>query len=421
MSKSLTKKVYLDNNGTTHPPKSVKNKMIKALDMGNPSSHYAKTAQKTIEDFMKFLRTNLGTGVRDYELILTSGGSESNATIITSSVLSFKERTGAKPHIIVSSIEHKCILKTCQSLVKKGMLECSVAKVNKQGRVSPVNIGKMIKDNTCLVTIMYANNEIGSINDIEQIAQICHKKKVPFHTDACQAWGKLKFKPKQMGVDAFSLSFHKIYGPPGIGILGIRKAFIKGYQLEALIGGMQNNEMRGGTINFPALAGAFTGTKWFFTNRSEKNKRLAMLSNELLNRLAEHGYKVGAYPTKSGINPTSASKMKSQRPEILLIGPKKETERMPHTLLLCIVKKTGEPFCNIDLRNALLRKGFIISIGAACNTTQKTASHVLFALDMPKELRCGVIRVSIGDQNTLGEIRRFARTLSTYIDNVAKN
>lgn len=412
------REIYLDNNSTTHLPKSVKNKVLKAFDYGNASSHYAHKAKNIIHEFEDTLYKYLDLPRKDYTFVFTSGASESNATIITSCAMSFKERTGIVPHIITSNSEHKSILKTCQNLVKNGIIECSLISINKYGCVNPDDLLKLIKDNTCLVTVMTANNEIGSINNIEELSNICHRKKVPFHTDAVQAWGKTKFKPSKQGVDAFSLSFHKVYGPIGIGVLGIRNLFIEGYQLNGLIGGTQNKELRGGTMNVPAIAGAKAGVEWFFNNRAEKNRKLHMLYIELVNRLQSE-IPVTSFPDASGRKippleififgmpryPSSNSKG---------IGGGISNSQMSHTILMSVVKREGPPICNLKLRDDLLNyRGarYYVSIGSACNTESKKPSHVLFALGLPRELRCGVLRISIGDTNTLAEIRSFADAL----------
>jgi len=400
----MNNKVYFDNNGTTIPPQNVKNKMMKAFDYGNESSHYATKAKKLVDELRRYLYNNLGIGMREYTLIFTSGASESNSTIITTTALSFKNRTGVRPHIITSNIEHKAILKTCQNLVRNGVIECSLLKVDKFGRVNPNDLKDTIKDTTCLVSIMYVNNEIGSINNIEKLGKICHTKKIPFHTDAVQGWGKIRFKPSQQNVDAFSLSFHKIYGPIGLGILGIKTAFIEGYKLSSIIGGMQNGELRGGTTNTPAMAGALTAARWFFNRRTQKIKKLNDMSDELMDKFGTL-IPTSYYPasTKSGYS------KRGPPLEIVRIGS--PGDLAPHTLLLSVVKRVGKPICNLDMRDDLYKAGFIVSIGSACNTTSKKPSHVLYAIDMPKELRCGILRVSVGDTNSMGQVRRFAITL----------
>jgi cysteine desulfurase len=402
----MKRQIYLDNNSTTHLPNIVKNKVLKAFDYGNASSHYSHKAKNIITQFEDTLYKHLDLPRKDYTLVFTSGASESNATIITTCALSFKERTGITPHIITSNAEHKSILKTCQNLVRNGIIECSLITINAYGYVNPEDLNKLIKDNTCLVTIMTANNEIGSINNIEELASICHKRKVPFHTDAVQAWGKIKFKPSKQNIDAFSLSFHKVYGPIGIGLLGIRNIFIEGYQLSGLIGGTQNKELRGGTINVPAMAGACAGVEWFFHNRAEKNKKLHELYIELINGLREY-IPVTRYP--------DSTNRKIPPIEILLFGPEpgKANTQMSHTILMSVVNRE-KPICNLKLRDDLLNyKGakYFVSIGSACNTESKKPSHVLFAMGLPKELRCGVLRISIGDTNTVSEIRSFVAAL----------
>jgi len=410
------REIYLDNNSTTHLPNIVKNRVLKAFDYGNASSHYSDKAKNIIHEFEDSLYNYLDLSRKDYTFVFTSGASESNATIITSCALSFKERTGIKPHIVTSNSEHKSVLKTCQNLVKNGIIDCSLIPINAYGCVNPNDLLNLIRDNTCLVTIMTANNEIGSINNIEELATVCHKKRVPFHTDAVQAWGKTKFKPSKQGVDAFSLSFHKVYGPIGIGILGIRNIFIEGYKLSGLIGGTQNKELRGGTINVPAIAGAKAGVDWFFRNRAEKNKKLHMLYVEFVTRLREY-LPVTRYP--------DSTIRKIPRIEILLFGPEpfvktgQNGAQMSHTILMSVVKYEGNPICNLKLRDDLLNyKGtkYYVSIGSACNTESKKPSHVLFALGLPKELRCGVLRISIGDANTVAEIRSFVDALIACIN-----
>jgi cysteine desulfurase len=261
---------------------------------------------------------------------------------------------------------------------------------------------------------MAANNELGCINDIKKVGEIARSHKIPFHTDAVQIFGKYKIPMTKSNIDALSMSFHKVYGPMGLGMLIISNDLIDGYDLKGQISGTQQKELRGGTENVPAVAAAIASVNHTFTNRDSKNKKMYLQKKQILFEL-EKVLPRGNYKNYF-------SKNKPTRNEFIVMGPEcnnsyKCPNVLPNTLLLSFVKNVpaeGEEyrlFCNIDLKKCLDRKNIIISIGSACSTSSKEASHVLYSIKAPEILRQGVIRVSLSDNTTSAEIATFVKEL----------
>jgi cysteine desulfurase len=270
---------YLDANATTFMPELVIKTMVKWTNKGNASSHYAKEPKKLLETFKTLLLQDLDLEDKFF-VIFNSGASECNSHIITSAVRSFMNKTGHLPHVIISSIEHKSITMCCESLKEDGLCCYSIVDVQTDGSmygmINPSDLEVLIKPNTCIISIMSANNETGIINNIPELAAVAHKRKIPFHTDCTQSFGKFKL---YNGVDAASISFHKLYGPPGCGCLIIRKLFSEGYGLKALVHGTQNNNIRGGTENIPAIGASYAAYRYNFLKRNEKNIYLLEMKN----------------------------------------------------------------------------------------------------------------------------------------------
>ena len=222
--------IYLDNNGTTKICTPAKNAMIKWLGcMSNPSSDskISVNAISMINDAKKYVQTHCSAP--KYSVIFTSGSSESNCLIIISCAESYAKLKKKKPHIITSTIEHKSIIKCCKKLISCGYADITFIDPLSTGVISTELVKKAIRPNTCLITIMSANNEIGSINPISEIGKMAHRKNIPFHTDTVQTFGKYKMNLPNNCIDAISVSFHKLYGPMGIGMLIINNELIAGY------------------------------------------------------------------------------------------------------------------------------------------------------------------------------------------------
>ena len=379
---------YLDANATTFMPDIVVKSMLKWFNKGNASSHYA-TESRDLINLIKH------TVLQDNQLfnhtaIITSGASESNAHIITSTVCSFMKKTNHLPHVIVSSLEHKSVILTLENLKYYGLCQYSIINPRldkeKYGMIDPNVLEKLIKSNTCLITIMTANNETGIMNDIPALVSVAHRYNIPFHSDCVQSFGKYGLYP---GVDSCSISFHKLHGPPGLGMLIIKDTFLKGYDIKGLIGGTQEGGLRGGTENIPAIGGSYAAYRYTNINRNEKNNYLFNLKNLFKSTISKYFncYNILEYSNDN------------TEPAIFFIENLNEKFMLPNTILMAVYKYD---FCNVKMREMLEKNGIIISIGSACNTSSDKASDVVKNLQIPYDLYSGVFRISF-DDNTKKE------------------
>jgi cysteine desulfurase len=407
ISPCKTAVVYLDNNGTTKMCREGKNAMIAWLDSGsNPSSDsiISKKSAVLIDHAKKYINKHCGV---NYKVVFTSGASESNCLILRSVADSYYQFTKKKPHIITSATEHKSVIVCCNELLERGRANITYIEPNGYGCIDPSLVEKAITHNTALISIMAANNELGCINNIKQIGEIAAKHKVPCHTDAVQIFGKYKLPMKH--IDAMSVSFHKLYGPMGLGLLLLNPQLVEGYALKGQISGSQQESLRGGTENVPAIASAIAAMKHTFNNRDMKNKKMSLQKKKIIHGL-EQVLPLGKYKNYF-------SKSHPKRDEFLVLGPEcngnyKKPNVLPNTILLSIVKNTaGEPFCNINLKKFLYKKNIIVSIGSACSTKELSASHVLYAIKAPEVVRRGVIRISLSDNTTNKDISMFLKAL----------
>jgi cysteine desulfurase len=366
-------KVYLDNNATSPLHEEVRQKMIDFMDLfGNASSahSFGREAKYYLEEARKQVAHFLGASSE--EIIFTSGGSEANNLVLkgigcNSSCVS--ACNGRKLHIITSVIEHPSVLNTCQCLESSGV-EVTYLPVDKYGLISLKELEKAIKENTVLVSIMYANNEIGTIEPIKEIAELAHSKNVKVHTDAVQAVGKIKFKVSDIDVDFLSLSGHKLYGPKGIGALYMKK----GHELCSLItGGHQEGEIRAGTENNLGIIALGEACRFAEEELDAEIKRLMHLREKL----------------ESGIFTNISDVILNGHPD----------KRLPGTLNVTFRFIEGE---SILLR--LDMAGIAVSTGSACSSGSLDPSHVITALGVEQEDAHGSIRFSIGRQNTEAEI-----------------
>ena len=417
--------IYFDNNGTTLICSKAEKIMMKWLKCYNPSSDFtlANGAKKLLKYAEEYIEDHCHTANK-YTIIFTSGATESNCSIIRMIADAYYSNFFEKPHIVTSLMEHKSIISCLQSLEKMGIVEVTYVIPTIHGVITPTSIKEAIKDNTCLVTIMYANNELGTINDIPAIAKITHttsngKFKIPFHTDAVQLFGKHRIKllgenkNGDMDIDVLSMSFHKLYGPKGIGLLIIKKDLIAqdGFGLNALITGSQQYGLRGGTENIPAIAGGIEALKHTFKNRKEKNKHLLKLKKLMLDLLSKK-YKFSDYRDYIDY-PNDKDRDKI---ELVLLGPPNyEKKVLPNTILLSIVKNKGKNFCNVKFKKKLNKNGIAISIGSACLTDDKKSSHVLDSINAPDIIKRGVIRISFSDDNTESEVKRFVKVFNKLL------
>lgn len=403
--------IYLDNNATTVMSKEVIAEMVKWCNRGNASASYesARESRNMINNFKKYI-AKLCNFTNEYSVIFTSGASESNATIIRSIVDSYANVTGKKPHIVISSIEHNSLLLQVQSLAAMGTISVTLVEPVISGHISPADVGKAITPNTCLVCVMHANNETGAINDIRAIGEIAHRANVPYHCDMVQTFGKFPPALISNNIDSASVSFHKFGGPPGTGMLIVRKQLIMGYKLNPFIYGSQNDGMRGGTENIPGIGASLLATRLSMQSRINKNTKLESMKNYIINELRRFcsviNY-VEYYHMQRGDNAI----MSNVSNTIIVIFSAGDTY-LPNTLLISIInRQSRRPVCNTEIKNKLESKNIIVSIGSACNTSNPRASHVLDALKATPEIKKGTLRISFGDNNSTDDAKIFVHIM----------
>jgi cysteine desulfurase len=410
--------IYLDNNGTTPMDKKTIKELAKWCEKAqNPSSSskYAKCSKKILNKGKKKLLEHCSCNKENYTAIYTSGATESNCFIIRSLVSGYKKKMKKIPTIIISSIEHESIISCCESLKEDKTAKIKYVKPNIYGIIEVNEVEKQIKDskNVCLVSIMYANNELGTINNIRKIGKIVHKYNIPFHTDAVQIFGKKRINIPKDNIDALSLSFHKFNGMKGLGVLFINNKVIKRYDLHAQINGNQQEHLRGGTENIPAIASSLITLKNTFKNRVSKNNKMRNLRNLLIQEL-ENKYTFINYKDILNYNKNLESKEKIG---LVILGKENNNmiNNLPNTILLSVIKNDGK-ICNVKLKEELDKKGVVVSIGSVCNTNNKNASHVLSAINAPDIVKRGVLRISLGDTTTKKNIKDFVNIFEKSIN-----
>jgi cysteine desulfurase len=396
--------IYFDNNATTIPPPIVGKEIQRWLGTGNPSNPNCPS-HKMLKDAKEFLYDYMGLNPRVYDLIWTSGASESNALFIRSVVENYKMNHGIQPHVVISSIEHKSIMNLCEMLDSMGCITYSTVEADIYGQICPSDIEDVINHKTCLVSIMWANNEVGTINNIPAIAALCKRKRIPFHTDATQTFGKFDLNIAQP-IDGVSMSFHKTYGLSGIGLLVCAKRM----KIHSQIAGEQNGKLRGGTENVAGIASAIAGIKYMNASpgRVVKNAKLEELKNQLI--VGVSNVSRGGWPLVSYEDMLTTRLIDNISPvELTILGasPFNSIPGLPNTVALAVVKHTGRRFCNVTLKKDLADMNVIVSIGSACSSGTKAPSHVLVAMQVPKIVQCGVIRISFSDQNQKYEVDTF--------------
>ena len=371
--------IYLDNNATTPISEEVQKVMQPYLNhaFGNPSAIHGvgRDARNGLEASRRQVARLINA--RPRSIIFTGGGSESDNLALKGVAFKYKDKGN---HIITTTIEHPAILKTCQFLETIGF-EITYLEVDKTGQVKPEELMKAIKNNTILVSIMLANNEVGTIQPIKKLCASAHKKGIIFHTDAVQAAGKIQIDVQDLNVDLLTLSGHKFHGPKGIGVLYVKK----GVELEALIhGGKQENKLRAGTENVAGIAGL------------GKAAELAVLSVRESRKMQKLRDKL-----QSGIQELI--------PGAVLNGHEKE--RLPNTLNLTLPALRGE-----SLVMALDQHGIALSSGSACKSGSPDPTHVLLAMGKNEEESHCSVRFSLSNQTTGKDINDTLRALKVVLD-----
>lgn len=422
--KACSKIIYFDNNATTLVCEPAKNVMNQWLSCYNPSSDskISKPAKQMLEKAQDFILGHCNVSSATHTVIFTSGATESNCLIIRMCCKAYKKKLAERgselrPHIIVSSIEHHSIIECVKDLEESGDIDVTYIQPTIYGNILAEDVEKEIKTNTCLISIMYANNEIPVINNIKDIGKIAHKNRIPLHSDCVQIFGKYKINVEADNIDAVSASGHKFYGPKGVGLLIINNALIEGYGLTAEINGSQQHGLRGGTENIAGIASLAAALKYTFQNRKKKNEKLFALRTRLLEKLGSK-LKFGDFVNYLYANNTEENKENKQDLELISLGPPEDKKGfiLPNTILLAICKNRGKPFCNIELKKFLDHKNIIVSIGSACLTQSDKASHVLTGIGAPPVVKRGVLRISFNDSNTVQEVDEFVTQLITGID-----
>ena len=363
------KAIYMDNSATTPVRKEVVEEMLPYMteNFGNPSSIYdlGKISKHAIDRARKKVADALGAEER--EIYFTSGGTESDNWAIKG--VAFANRNKGK-HIITSSIEHHAVLHTCAWLEGQGF-EVTYLPVDKYGRVSPEELRKAIRDDTILISIMFANNEIGTIQPVEEIGKIAKANRIYFHTDAVQAIGHVPIDVNKLNIDLLSLSGHKFEGPKGCGALYIRK----GTKIETLLhGGAQEGKRRAGTENVPGIVGLGKAIELATGEVEDSNKTLLELRERLINGL--------------------------------LKVPKTHLNGHPAERLANNVSVTFEYIEGESLLLLLNANKIFASTGSACNSTSLEPSHVLMACGVPHEIVHGSLRLSLGRLNSESDVDR---------------
>ena len=356
--------VYADNAATTPVSQTVLNAMLPYYTekYGNPSSLYAvgREAKKALEEARENVANHLGA--LPNEIFFTSGGSEADNWAIKGVAHELAKK--GKKHIITSKFEHHAVLHTTEALEKEGF-EVTYLEVYENGIVKPEDVEKAIREDTALVTIMYANNEIGTIQPISEIGAICKKHGVLFHTDAVQAVGNVKINVKEENIDLLSLSGHKLHAPKGVGALYVRR----GIRLPNLIsGGAQERGKRAGTENVAGIVALSVAMDEAYANLDERNARLIRMRDRLIE---------------------GASKIERSR----LNGD--AVKRLPGNFNMCFEGIEGE-----SLLLKLDFAGICASSGSACTSGSLDPSLFLLAIGLPHEIAHGSLRISFSDQNT---------------------
>lgn len=372
--------IYADNAATTQMSRAAIDAMLPYLETiyGNPSSLHSVGQQAAGALLSARDRIAKCLNASPREIYFTSGGSEADNQAITSAAY-LGARKGKK-HIISTTFEHHAVLHTLKRLEKQGF-EVTLLDVHADGLVSAQQVADAIRDDTCLVTIMFANNEIGTIQPIEAIGAVCHERGVLFHTDAVQAAGHVKIDVNAMHIDMLSLSAHKFHGPKGVGMLYARRGIILTNLIE---GGAQERGKRAGTENIPAIMGMAAALEDACAHLDENAKRVSALRDRLIDGL-------------------------SKIPHSALNGD--PVNRLPGNVSFCVEGVEGE-----SLLLLLDAKGICASSGSACTSGSLDPSHVLLAIGRVHDVAHGSLRLSLCEWNTDEEIDRILDAVPEVVE-----
>ena len=370
------REIYLDNNATTRIDEEVMNAMLPYLqsEFGNPSSLYSMGTK--VKEAVEKARKNVADliGAKSSEIIFTSCASESNVTAIMNAIRGNEE----KKHIITTKVEHASIIETMHYLEGKGY-DVTYLSVDEKGNINLDELKSSIKDDTVLIAVMMANNEIGNIYPVEEIGKIAKEHNILFHVDAVQAVGKIKIDVEKINCDTLAISAHKIHGPKGIGVLYVRD----GISFTPLIFGHQENNRRGGTENTAYIVGLGVAAKRLMEHMDESNTRIEELRDKLEDEII------------------------SNLDGVLIYGDK--NNRMPNT--------SSMAFLGVDANELMfMLEGFniYVSTGSACNSREAEPSHVLKAMKADLE-KYSPIRVSLSEYTTEEECDEFVKKVINIV------
>ena len=374
--------IYADNAATTKMSKAAIDAMLPYMEeYYGPSSLYAfgQQAKEALENARSRIAACLHADPR--EVTFTSGGSEAdNQAIMTAAALGMRR---GKKHIVSTAFEHHAVLHTLEKLKKQGF-EVTLLDVHNTGLVRPEQVAEAIREDTCLVTIMYANNEIGTIEPIKEIGEIAHKHGILFHTDAVQAFGQVPINVDECHIDMLSASGHKLNGPKGIGFLYIRK----GVKIRSFVhGGAQERKRRAGTENVPGIVGIGTATKRAIATMEERTAKEREMRDYLIKRVMEEipYTKLNGHPT----------------------------DRLPNNANFCFRFIEGESMLiRLDMA------GICGSSGSACTSGSLDPSHVLLAIGLPHEIAHGSLRLTLNEEITKEDIDYVVDQLKTIVSDL---
>lgn len=376
----MSREVYMDNAATTRIKPEVIEAMVSCLEneYGNPSSIYkiGRNSKKILEESREKIAKAIGATAR--ELYFTSGGSESDNWAIKGIADAHKNKGN---HIITTKMEHHAVLHPCEYLEKNGF-EVTYLDVDEYGLINLDQLKKAIKKETILISVIFANNEVGTIQPIKEIGEIAKENNIIFHTDAVQAIGHVDIDVEELNIDLLTMTAHKIYGPKGIGALFIRK----GINIKPLIhGGAQEKRRRAGTENVPSIVGFAKAVELATANIAEDNKKLTKLRDKLISEIEKNidHIKLNGHPEK----------------------------RLPGNVNFSFEFIEGE-----SLLLSLDMLGIAASSGSACTSGSLDPSHVLLCMGLPHEIAHGSLRLSLGDFNTEDEITYVVENLVTIVD-----
>ena len=378
------KEIYLDHSATTYTDPEVLQEMLPYFTevFGNASSQHkaGREALKAVDTARE--RIAKAIGCLPSEVYFTSGGSESDNWAIKGMAEMHKDKGN---HIITTKIEHPAVIRTCKALEREGF-EVTYLDVDNEGIISTKQLEEAITERTILISVMFANNEMGAIQPIAEIGAIAKKHKIAFHTDAVQAVGNVPIDVKAMNIDMLSMSGHKFYGPKGVGVLYKRNGLRIGKFMD---GGEQERNMRAGTINTPAIVGMGKAIELAVTNMQANNEHIAKLRDYFVAQVLE------------------------KIPHIYFNGPKDMSKRLANNASFSFEYVEGESiFFRIDMQ--CIR----VSSGSACSSGSLEPSYVMLSIGVPIEIAHGTIRFSFGKSNTMEQTQYVVDQLVSIIDNL---